>query len=110
MANETVDELSIDFKDENGVLLCKQLDKEVLTKGTWATLMFKYQDLDKASGDYKAAKYAVRRYQKRDGEYRVKSKFTISSPIQAKKICEILTKWTENEPVGGAASGSDSED
>src|SRR5665213_1706659 len=111
MANETVDELSIDFKDENGLLLCKQLDKEVLTKGTWATLMFKYQDLDKASGEYKATKYAVRRYQKRDGEYRVKSKFTISSPIQAKKICDILTKWTENESGdASASSSSDSED
>ncbi len=109
MANATVDELTINFLDENGLLLCREMDKEVLTKGTWATLMFKYQDLDKASGDYKAPKYAVRRYQKRDGEYRVKSKFTISSPIQAKKICEILTRWTENEaPV--EAIGSDSED
>ena len=109
MANGTVDELTINFQDENGVLLVREMDKEVLTKGTWATLMFKYQDLDKASGDYKAPKYAVRRYQKRDGEYRVKSKFTISSPIQAKKICDILTKWTENEaPV--EATGSDNED
>ena len=109
MANETVDELTINFQDENGVLLCREMDKEVLTKGTWATLMFKYQDLDKASGEYKTPKYAVRRYQKRDAEYRLKSKFILSSPIQAKKICEILTRWTENEtPV--EATGSDSED
>lgn len=107
MANNTVEELSIDFKDENGVLLCKEVDKEILTKGTWATLMFKYQDLDKVSGGYKTPKYAIRRYQKRDGEYRVKSKFTISSPIQARKICEILTRWTENE---AGDTGSDAED
>ena len=108
MANGAVDELSINFQDENGVQLVRELDKEILTKGTWATLMFKYQDLDKASGDFKAPKYAVRRYQKRDGEYRVKSKFTISSAIQARKICEVLTRWTENET--STASGSDSED
>ena len=108
MANSTVEELTINFQDENGVQLVREMDKEVLTKGTWATLMFKYQDLDKASGEFKAPKYAVRRYQKRDGEYRVKSKFTISSAIQAKKICDVLTRWTENETSG--VSGSDTED
>ena len=107
MANNTVEELSIDFQDENGVLLCRQVDKEILTKGTWATLLFKYQDLDKVSGKYKAPKYAIRRYQKRDGEYRVKSKFTISSPGQARQICGILTRWTAGE---SGDSGSDSED
>src|SRR4051812_42021207 len=100
----TVDELSINFQDENGVLLVKEMDKEVLTKGTWATLMFKYQALDKASGQYKAPKYAIRRYQKQNGEYRVKSKFTISSPDQARKICDILTRWAGNEASTGAAA------
>ncbi len=107
MPNETVDELNVNFHDEDGTLLCKQMDKEVLTKGTWATLMFKYQDLDKASGNYKAPKYSIRRYQKRDGEYRVKSKFTISSPAQAAKICEVLTRWTQNETGGEATETED---
>jgi hypothetical protein len=104
----TVEELTINFQDENGVLLVKELDKEVLTKGTWSTLMFKYQDLDKASGQFKTPKYAIRRYQKQNGEYRVKSKFTISSPAQAQKICEILTRWSAGD--AGNASGSESED
>ncbi len=108
MANGSVEELTVNFQDENGVLLVKESDKEVLTKGTWATLMFKYQDLDKASGQYKAPKYAIRRYQKQNGEYRVKSKFTVSSPIQAKKICDILTRWIENESPD--ASGAEAED
>ena len=108
MPNNSVDELSVNFQDENGVLLCKEMEKEILTKGTWATLMFKYQDLDKATGQYKAPKYAIRRYQKRGGEYRVMSKFTISSAAQAQKICAILNRWTENEM--SADSGADSEE
>lgn len=103
----TVEELTMNFQDEEGQLLVKELDKEVLTKGTWATLMFKYQDMDKASGGYKAPKFAIRRFQKRSGEYKLMSKFTISSPAQAQKICEILTRWTEGET---GDSGDASED
>ena len=70
----TVDEITINF-EEDGVLSCKEVTKEILTKGTWATIMFKYQDLDKASGEYKAPKISIRRYQKRSGEYKTMSKF-----------------------------------
>ena len=104
MANGTVDELTVNFKDENGTLLSKELEKVVLTKGNWATLMFKYQDLDKTTGEYKAPKYSIRRYQKRNGEYWTKSKFTISSPAQAAKVCEVLTRWIENEDRGDSAT------
>lgn len=103
----TVDEITINY-EEDGVLLCKEVDKEILTKGTWATLMFKYQDLDKATGEYKAPKISIRRYQKRSGEYKTMSKFNISSIAQAQKVCEILQKWTAGEKdAGGDAEGED---
>jgi hypothetical protein len=41
-----------------------QLDKIVLTKGTWATLMFLYQELDKQSGKFRAPKMAIVRFKK----------------------------------------------
>ena len=105
MANTgaTIEDLTMDFTDEEGTLLCRTLEKEVITKGGWATLMFKYQDLDKTSGTFKAAKYAVRRFQKSNGEYKLKSKFAISSAAQALKIADILTKWAQNETAAGDA-------
>ena len=103
----TVDEITINY-EEDGVLLCKEVDKEILTKGTWATLMFKYQDLDKATGEYKAPKISIRRYQKRSGEYKTMSKFNISSIAQAQKVCEILQKWAAGEKdAGGDAEGEE---
>ena len=72
----------------------KELDKVVLTKGAWATLMYRYQDLDRKTGDFGPEKYTIRRYQKRNGEYSQRSKFNISSKDQAKSIIETLTKWT----------------
>ncbi len=90
--NSTVDDLSVSYYEE-GVETVKQLDKEILTKGAWATIMYKYQDWDKKAEDYGPIKFTVRRYQKSNGIYKMRSKFNISSIEQAKKMIEILNKW-----------------
>ena len=90
---ETVDELTVEYL-EGEEMTVKELDKVVLTKGAWATLMHRYQDLDRKTGDFGPEKYTIRRYQKRNGEYSQRSKFNISSKDQAKSIIQTLTKWT----------------
>ena len=87
-----VDELSIEYT-EDGIVTIKQLDKEVLTKGAWSTIVYRYQDWDRAKQQYSGDKYSIRRYQKRGGVYQQKSKFNISSKDQAQKLIEILQKW-----------------
>ena len=89
---ETVDELTIQYEEE-GKVLRKQLDKEVLSKGSWTTIMFLYQDLDRKSGEYGPHKVSIRRYQKRDGSYLPRSKFEISSPRQALAIRDKIGNW-----------------
>ncbi|MCE2439463.1 MAG: hypothetical protein J4F39_08560 [Candidatus Latescibacteria bacterium] len=91
---ESVDELSVNY-EEDGVLLCRQLDKYVLSRGAWATVMFLYQDLNRQSGEYGPAKVTIRRFQKRDGTYLPRSKFNISSLDQGRKIVAALRDWTE---------------
>ncbi len=93
---ETVDELTIEYVD-NGVTTVKELDKIVLTKGAWATLMYRYQDWNNTKQEYGPTKYSIRRYQKRNGAYQAKSKFNISSCDQALKIIEILQNWTKED-------------
>ena len=89
---ETVDELTIQY-EEDGKVLRKQLDKEVLSKGSWTTIMFLYQDLDRKSGEFGPQKVSIRRYQKRDGSYLPRSKFEISSPRQALAIRDKIGNW-----------------
>lgn len=88
----TIDELTINYT-EDGQLVVKELDKEVLSKGAWSTIIYRYQDWDRAKGVYGADKYTIRRYQKRGGEYIQRSKFNISSREQAEKIIAALQKW-----------------
>lgn len=90
----TAEELTINY-EEDGILVTKELDKEILSKGAWTTILFRYQDYDRKKGEYGPDKYSIRRYQKRSGQYLPKSKFNISSTQQAKKIIETLGKWLE---------------
>jgi hypothetical protein len=89
---ETLDELTYDYEDE-GTLVRKQLDKVVLTKGSWATLMFLYQELDKTAGTFRAPKIAIVRFKKFKGAYRKQSSFNVSSEKQARQITEVFERW-----------------
>ena len=89
---ETVDELTIRY-EEDGIETVKELDKKILTKGAWSTIIYRYQDWNRAKDEYGPDKYSIRRYQKRNGEYQYKSKFNISSKDQAEKIIEALQDW-----------------
>ena len=88
----TVDELTVTY-EEDGIETVKELDKQVLTKGAWSTIIYRYQDWDRQKEQYGPDKYTIRRYQKRNGEYQQKSKFNISSRDQAEKIIEALQNW-----------------
>lgn len=91
MAN-TIDELTVNYS-EGDQLLVKELDKQVLSKGAWSTVIFRYQDWDEKKQAYGAEKYTIRRYQKKEGEYKQRSKFNISSRDQAEKIIVALQHW-----------------
>ena len=92
----TVDELTVSYT-ENDIETVKELDKEVLSKGAWTTILFRYQDWDRAKGEYGPDKFTIRRYQKRGGDYLPKSKFNISSRDQAKKIIAALQGWLDED-------------
>lgn len=92
----TVEELTIEYEEE-GQTLVKELDKKVLTKGAWATLIYRYQEWDPKKEEFSKDRFTIRRYQKREGEYMQKSKFNISSVDQARDIIAALQEWTREE-------------
>ena len=91
---ETVEELTVNYS-EGGVDVVKELDKVVLSKGAWATVIYRYQEWDGRKEAYSPDRFTIRRYQKRNGEYMQKSKFNISSKDQAQGIIDALNRWIE---------------
>ncbi len=94
MASE-IDELTVQY-EEDGLVTVKELDKKVLTKGAWSTIIYRYQDWDRRKEEYGPDKYTIRRYQKRNGQYMQKSKFNISSRDQARAIIDALEEWMKD--------------
>lgn len=90
-----IDDLTVQY-EEDGLVTVKELDKKVLTKGAWSTIIYRYQDWDRRKEEYGADKYTIRRYQKRSGQYMQKSKFNISSKDQARAIIEALEGWIKD--------------
>ena len=92
-----VEDLTITY-EEDGVEIVKELDKSILSKGAWTTIIFKYQQWEKAKNAYGPDRYSIRRYRKIDDEYRQQAKFNISSKDQANKIIDALQRWIKDAP------------
>ena len=56
---ENVEDLTVNY-EEDGVVVVKEIDKEILSKGSWTTILFRYQDLDRAKGEYGPDKFTIR--------------------------------------------------
>ncbi|WP_319762817.1 hypothetical protein [Maridesulfovibrio sp.] len=93
--SSTIEDLTIHYEEDDQIIV-KELDKEVLTKGAWTTIMFRYKQLDRKTGEYGKDMYTIRRFRKMKGEYRPQSKFNISSPDQARKIINALEGWIKD--------------
>lgn len=94
--SSTIEDLTVNY-EENGQLVVKEVDKAILSKGAWTTILFRFQEWKNDTDDYGPDKYVIRRYKKSGGEYRMQSKFTISSADQARKIISALQAWLPTE-------------
>ncbi|CRI63394.1 conserved hypothetical protein [Thiocapsa sp. KS1] len=93
---ERIEDLTVSYT-EDGIDTTKEIDKVVLSKGSWTTILFRYQDWDRVKEAYGPDKYTIRRYQKRGGEYRQQSKFNISSRAQAQALVDALQGWLTDD-------------
>lgn len=89
-----IDDITINY-EEDGVQVVDELDKAILTRGAWVTIIFRYRQWEQSKEDYGADRFTIRRYRKINNEYRQQAKFNISSIDQAKKVVEALNGWIE---------------
>lgn len=92
---EKIDDLTVNYT-EDGIQKVKELDKVILSKGAWTTIIFRYQEWDGKTQNYSPEKYTIRRYQKKSGLYQQRSKFNISSKEQAKSMVTALKRWIDD--------------
>jgi hypothetical protein len=100
---ESVDDLTVEW-EEGGDKVVREVAKEVISRGAWATVVFLCQDLDRKSRTYRAPKISIRRYKKVNGQYRYQSKFNISSENQAHQLVDVISKWFTDGGAGKNAT------
>ena len=94
---ETIDEVSYNYEDD-GKLVRREIKKEILTRGSWATVIFLYQELDRQKEAWGDPKISIVRFKKWSGSYRKQSSFNISSRKQARQIVEVIDRWYAEQP------------
>lgn len=103
---EKVEDLTVTYA-EDGIETTKELDKVILSRGAWATVLYRYQDWDRKKSEYGPERFTIRRYQKRNDEFRQQSKFNISSRAQAQSLIDALAGWLAQPPAGNGADDED---
>lgn len=96
---EKIEDITIQY-EEDGQCLVDELEKEVLTKGAWTTILFRYRQFDNKIDDFGPEKYMIRRYRKVNGQFRPQTKFNISNPKQARQIVDTLSRWLQEVQDG----------
>lgn len=93
----TVEDLTVNWVDENGVQQVAEYDKHVLSKGSHSTVMFKFVQRTKNDPYMEKPKLGLRRYRKLNGEYKYQSKFNLSSTKQLLEFVEMAEEMFAEE-------------
>jgi hypothetical protein len=88
---ETIDEITVNYEEE-GLLVVEELEKVCLNRGAWTTILFRYRERDRKTGEFGPPKAGLRRYQKTKGVFRKRDGINLSKD-SARILCEKLTEW-----------------
>lgn len=107
MLTADLDDLDFNVESDDGQLVRRQLEKVVLSRGVWATVLFLYEDRDRETGAWKSPRMSVVRFQKWKGAYRKHSGFSVTDKQQAQALLDVFERWTprmQTEPDDEADS------
>ncbi len=97
-ANESVEDLTITREGDDRMAPRKQLKKQVITKGAWATVAYKFEELKTTkAGDEWVEKYSLVRYRKLKGVFQFKKEFAFSKPEHIRSIRDAFSEWLAEE-------------
>lgn len=92
MAND-IDELTVHY-EEDGEVVVEEMEKVVLNKGMWTTILFLYRERDRKTGEFGPPKAGLRRYQKQGGVFKKRDAINLS-PKTAPALVAKLNEWFE---------------
>ena len=90
---ENINDITVNYEEE-GELWVEELDKVILTRGAWTSILFRYRERDRRTGDLGPPKATLRRYQKHNGLFKKRDAINLSADT-ARTLTGILTQWLD---------------
>ncbi|MDR0549193.1 MAG: hypothetical protein LBI10_07275 [Deltaproteobacteria bacterium] len=106
MAENIVD-ISVETENE-GEIVVEQLEKVVLTKGVWSTIIFRYRERNRKTNEFGPPKATLRRYQKSKGVYRKRDAVNLTLD-SATLLISVLQDWIDQGLLGPGNKNDESE-
>ena len=104
---ENINDITVNY-EEDGELLVEELEKVILNRGAWTSILFRYRERDRQSGQMGAPKATLRRYQKYQGVFKKRDAINLSVDT-ARTLVTTLEKWLDEGLLGKAADEGDQE-
>ena len=89
-----IDDLTVNY-EEDGQVVVEELDKLILHRGSWTTVLFLYRERDNKTGEFGAPKAGLRRYQKYQGVFRKRDAVNLTEKT-APLLIGKLKEWFPN--------------
>lgn len=103
---ENINDITVNYEEE-GELLVEELDKVILNRGAWTSIIFRYRERNRQSGEMGPPKATLRRYQKYQGVFKKRDAINLSADA-ARTLSTVLHTWL-SEGLLGKADDEDQE-
>lgn len=102
---ENINDITVTY-EEDGEMLVEELEKVILNRGAWTSILFRYRERDRQSGQMGPPKATLRRYQKYQGVFKKRDAINLSADT-ARTLVETLNQWLEGGLLGGKGQSED---
>lgn len=102
---ENINDITVTY-EEDGEVLVEELEKVILNRGAWTSILFRYRERDRQSGQMGPPKATLRRYQKYQGVFKKRDAINLSADT-ARTLVESLNQWLEGGLLGGKGQSED---
>lgn len=102
---ENINDITVTY-EEDGEMLVEEMEKVILNRGAWTSILFRYRERDRQSGQMGPPKATLRRYQKYQGVFKKRDAINLSADT-ARTLVETLNQWLEGGLLGGKGQSED---
>ncbi|MDR1921780.1 MAG: hypothetical protein LBS31_08600 [Candidatus Adiutrix sp.] len=102
---ENINDITVNYEEE-GELVVEELEKVILTRGAWTSILFRYRERERQTGQMGPPKATLRRFQKHQGVFKKRDAINLSAET-ARTLINALEAWLKEGLLGKGSASDD---